>query len=926
MIPPLSPSRYKILLGTLGAVFLAIAGYSLVRHGSVTNDENWFREPPSHIYVTRPIPAELLGKTPGPDSLLVGDLLIRTAREEEHLTPEDLHTLLARVPPDTTLEVWIHRTAEDEVHIYRVRAGALTDSVLRDTGPTAYVFYVFPGGASDRAGMKAGDLILRINGEGFRNIQHADAIMRRAQAGKTLDYEVLRDNRTHVLHVTLAPFGFSVGFLVMFFTGIFYMGTGLFLGLKRPALRPARLLGLEFLLIGFGLAVILIQRDLSDPIFVTARTALRSFALLLGIAAALHAGHYFPRERPELIRRRWIRGVAYALAILFGVGSFFQGYGAMPGIIVMLLYTAGVFIVFRKSEPAGVRQITRPVVWASVIGTVFAFAVVVTVILFIAYSGELVIGYMGLGLLAIPLAHLYAIGRHRLLELDLRLRRNFQYLLAASAWRLATFALYGYLLLKLASWTVELPAVRFSGLALEILDRPAQGADQLMMGKTLAIAIALVLTLLFWWLGRQGLAYLARKFHRAKYDYRRAANELSTVMATRLSMQALAQGMVQTLGALMAVKRVGVMFFRDQSTCCCQDAFGFDGSVWQELCMGIHMDLAAALRGLRAARRVDDLPPAVKDELQRLDFQLVVPIQSNNRLIGAILLGEKESESAYDREDFDFLASSSLQASVSIENAFLYEELAVQERLRHELEIARRIQLESLPQRTPQIPGLDIAGISQPALEVGGDYFDYLNGVGQVLTVIVGDVSGKGTSAALYMSKVQGILRSLHGFGLGPRELFLRANQLLYGDMERKSFITALGATFDTPQRTMLVARAGHLPLYRLRVSTGEVERIKPRGLGLALNNGSVFAEELEERRMPYEPGDILLFVTDGVTEARRADGEQFGEAGVELVLRENASASAATIRDRLLDRVAAFAGQERQHDDQTIVVVRALD
>ena len=329
--------------------------------------------------------------------------------------------------------------------------------------------------------------------------------------------------------------------------------------------------------------------------------------------------------------------------------------------------------------------------------------------------------------------------------------------------------------------------------------------------------------------------------------------------------------------------------------------------------------------GCAIARSIDDLGDEIRRELKLLEFHLIIPIHSNDRLIGAILLGEKESESPFHQEDFDFLASASMQASVAIENAFLYEELAVQERLKHELAIARRIQLESLPQRTPQVESLDIAGVSLPALEVGGDYFDYLNGVGQQLTVIVGDVSGKGTSAALYMSKVQGILRSLHGFGLGPRELLVRANQLLYGDIERKSFITALGASFDTPERTVLVARAGHLPLYRYRASTGEVEKITPRGLGLALNEGAVFAEELEELRTTYEIGDILLFVTDGVTEARRSDGEQFGESGVEQVLRDFGQESAATIRDALLNSVTTFAGQEHQHDDQTIVVVKAL-
>src|SRR5690606_18908610 len=116
-------------------------------------------------------------------------------------------------------------------------------------------------------------------------------------------------------------------------------------------------------------------------------------------------------------------------------------------------------------------------------------------------------------------------------------------------------------------------------------------------------------------------------------------------------------------------------------------------------------------------------------------------------LIGIILVGEKLSETAYQNDDLLFLSAISGQASVAIENSLLYEDLANQERYKHELEIARKIQLASLPMKTPNIPGLDIVGASIPALEVGGDFYDYLNGKSDSITIVIGDVSGKGTSA-----------------------------------------------------------------------------------------------------------------------------------------------------------------------------------
>jgi serine phosphatase RsbU (regulator of sigma subunit) len=320
---------------------------------------------------------------------------------------------------------------------------------------------------------------------------------------------------------------------------------------------------------------------------------------------------------------------------------------------------------------------------------------------------------------------------------------------------------------------------------------------------------------------------------------------------------------------------------------------------------------------------VAELPGALQEIFRRHEFQLLVPVRSKERLLGIMVLGEKRSEVAYSDDDFAFLSAAAQQAAVAMENAFLYEELAEKERMKHELAIARRIQLASLPQRTPEKKGLDIAGVSVPALEVGGDFFDYLNGEANALTIVVGDVSGKGTSAALYMAKVQGILRSLHGFGLSPADLFTRANRLLCADMEKKSFVTAVGAAFDLEKKSFVLARAGHLPMYHYRAAEGDVMAVTPRGLGLGLNDAGLFSAELEERVVHYLPGDVLLFVTDGITEAQNVAGELYGDDRLKSLLRVRAAVDAAGIRDAVLKDVTAFAGDARQHDDETIVVVK---
>jgi len=190
--------------------------------------------------------------------------------------------------------------------------------------------------------------------------------------------------------------------------------------------------------------------------------------------------------------------------------------------------------------------------------------------------------------------------------------------------------------------------------------------------------------------------------------------------------------------------------------------------------------------------------------------------------------------------------------------------------------------------------------------------------------VIVGDVSGKGTSAALYMSKVQGILRSLYGFGLHPRDLFIRVNRLLCKDLERSSFVTALGAHFTSGARQLTLVRAGHVPLFVFRAQSASVERILPRGLGLGLNDAGVFAAEIEERAVNFTTGDVMLFVTDGVLEARNVSGEEFGDERLSALLSRHAGLGATALRDAVVREIQTFGEGTDQHDDQTVVVVKA--
>lgn len=932
------PQHFRAFIGMLSVLLFGMATYNVYRYASTTTDENWFDSSPSHLYVVKSFPAQRtnfkIAAAPRadqsfqPDSIRVGDLLL--AINEQQVEALDSATKILRMlPADANFLLQVFRLQRNEKQTYRVAKAAVPDSFLRRIPTTAKVTTVFKDGASDRAGMQVGDLIFRINRQNFKNHLEADAVLRRGQSGKTLVYDIIRDNREISLQVKLARFGIAIPVILFSLCGLVYMASGVFIALQRPQMKAARLLGLAFLLIGYFFAVIFVQRDFFNTPFVIARFTTLVVSVCLGIAAWFHSDHYFPRERPELLAKPWVRHSFYGLALVVMMLAIFtqKALVLVSGVLLFLIYGLGVYWHFRKQRSAEYKKLRGVIRWAGHLAGILVLGLFLLINVVLRVNPQFANGYLGIPLLLIPLAYLYTIGRYHLLEMDLRVRRNVQYTIISLVWWLLVIKLAIMVFAFLPNIDWPLPNVHFTGGTIEILDEPLLPEQREPLEKGILMCIAIVLSVGFWKLGKSGQQRLDKKYHRTEYDYRRAANELADVMSTKLNMVDIARGIVLKLYQLMHLKRVGVLFFRNQKACCCREAYGFDEAGWEELCIAIDQKLLDVLKNFRSESRlsVDYLPNGLKQTLTEKGFRHIIQIRSKEKLVGAMLIGEKRSEIPFCQEDFDFLTAAAKQASVAVENSFLYEELAEQERLKHELEIARRIQLASLPQTTPKVDGLDIAGASIPATEVGGDYFDYLNGAPNAIRVIIGDVSGKGTSAALYMSKVQGIMRSLHGFGLSPKELFVRTNNLLCQDMERKSFVTSLGADFVSSTRHMILARAGHLPLFYYHAKTKRVEKITPKGLGLGLDNHGMFAAELEERAVQYDVGDVFLFVTDGVTEAQSNGHGEFGEESVVKILANNSSFSAMQIRDGVINAVKQFAGDHHQHDDLTVVVVKAV-
>lgn len=244
-------------------------------------------------------------------------------------------------------------------------------------------------------------------------------------------------------------------------------------------------------------------------------------------------------------------------------------------------------------------------------------------------------------------------------------------------------------------------------------------------------------------------------------------------------------------------------------------------------------------------------------------------------------------------------------------------------RLQKELEIARKVQLGLLPKEQPALAGYDIAGICLPALEVGGDYFDFIRLETGNLGIAVGDVSGKGVPAAIYMTLTKGILQSHAEAELSPKQVLSKVNHIMYRTIERSWYVSMFYAVLDIERKMLRYARAGHNPAIVLSKRQKEPQLLQSGGIGLGLEHGEIFSKTLVEATLELSPGDTLVFYTDGFTEAMNERGEELGEDRFLELLRNGDNGSAEALARNTVQAIRNFAGSAPQHDDMTMVVLK---
>jgi len=309
--------------------------------------------------------------------------------------------------------------------------------------------------------------------------------------------------------------------------------------------------------------------------------------------------------------------------------------------------------------------------------------------------------------------------------------------------------------------------------------------------------------------------------------------------------------------------------------------------------------------------------------LYKEGFRLILPIRRNNRIETIVCLGGKLNKQEFSVTDVQFLESLTNLTVISLDNISLFNEFLDKQKIESELKVAREIQLALLPEKTPEIEGYSLSGCNIPAHQIGGDYYDIIKLTDTQYAFVIADVSGKGTPASLLMANIQSSVHTFLKFfnkDFRLEDITNKINDLIYLNTGSEKFITFFWGILDTKSSAFRYVNAGHNPPYL--ANNGKLKKLDKGGLILGiLDHGIDYVSE----EIKLEKGDFIVMYTDGVSEAKNIDNDEFTDEKIINLLQNNLSTSAEELKNILIEEVSLFSAGRDQFDDITIITLKKL-
>lgn len=795
-----------------------------------------------------------------------------------------------------------------------VGGNSLKDSAL-------FITQIIPGGVADEAGLRDLDILIAINGQKFNGTSQAMLLLNK-YSNEIITYTIIRNNIVYNVNIWVYKY-FNLLYLISWLLGFGFLSVGLMVGYSKPKELTSKLL----FFIGCAASIGLISN--TSPlgyytINITDSTLLKIVLLLIHFVfitsfilfapLIFHFLMTFPVKYDFKNRKKVIR-VMYYLPFLYptiltiynlSFNKFSITFDFKIFLYQFLVYLLIGIILFTKSYIKIKDETRKKSLRIINIGFFIGLTgIIYNIFLNLKQKPDFLISPLLMVpcvlVLAIPISFGFAIFKYRILDTEFVVKKGLVF-------GIVTTIIIGLYFLVIFAMD-------------NFLKGYIQGRNQFV-----TIAFILLFTFTFDFVNKRAKEFVDRLFYRERYNYRKSlltfARDLSFINNINELLEKICESVKTTMGISVINLWLNEKYYYemlDSNSLCSnfRDMETFADNVMRKLFDKNKIPVQLNETSLYEYNLTVDEKNLIKDK----NISLSIPIVLKNKLIGALNFGPKPSGKAYSDEDIDLLKTFAVQSAVCFENSKLKIEEINKQKIEEELKIAKGIQTGLLPKDDFNIEKLDIAGYSEPAKIIGGDFYDLIKLGDTKLLLVIGDVSGKGIPAALYMSKVQAMIQFASQMFENPRDILIEVNKQIFEQIDRKSFITMVIALFDLEKNSVKISRAGHNPV--LFSKNGQIDILKNTGLGLGMEKGKFFEPNLEVTEIKFNPDNLFLFYSDGLNEAMDIHRNEFGLDNVIKIISENKTKPSKEIQTSLLNAVGNFRGEAEQNDDITFVVVK---
>jgi serine phosphatase RsbU (regulator of sigma subunit) len=771
---------------------------------------------------------------------------------------------------------------------------------------------IIPKGVADEAGIKDGDILIAINGIKFSRTDDAMEILNRYK-NETVEYTILREG--YLLKINIWVYKFvNISFVIFWFVGLSFLIVGIIVGYSRPKELTSRL----FFFFSCAASIGLLLFSGTNPtgsfnptnltviqkIFILSVNIIYFIALLLMPPLYVHFFMTYPKHY-NFKRRRLIIALIYITVFVPAlVFMILKGFSNNP---VMAYYTRALHVIyyiagtifFRKSYKAvtdlslkkSLSIISRGFLIGAAGITYYLFFVTLNKTPYFLLNPLYLVP--NILILAIPVSFGYSIMKYRILDTGFLIKRSIVFGIVT----VSIILIYLIFVFLINSYFKEI----------------FKGSNQLFI-----ITFIIVFTFSFDFVNKKAKEFVDKQFFRERYNYRKSllnfTNEISFINNIDDLISKIRTFLKNTVEiSVFDLRILNPTYLKALDL---SNDFTFD-RILSKIAYNSKEPVQINSINIQELGLNEEEYELIKEK----GIDLIIPIFLKDTLLGTLNFGKKVSGKGFSEEDIDLLDSFATQSAICLENSRLNVEELAKKKYEEEVNIARGIQFSLLPDDDVKSDKIVISGYSEPAKEIGGDFYDIIKLSDNKFLIAIADVSDKGIPAALYMSQVQAMLHFAAKIFKSPKEILTEINKQIYDQFNRFSFVTIMIAVFDFSKMKVVTARAGHTPMIQVRKCG--IKNIFPRGIGVGLDKDKIFDNSIEETELDIENGDLYFLFSDGLSEAMNDRRDLYGIERINSVLKKYCDKDIDQIKKYILADVSAFRNNAPINDDITFTLIK---